>query len=171
MKLSTQFIILFNATLSVLLIIGQIAPCLSMCLEPPVPLAGSQLSPWLSPCASCWLLPVATAKLSKPSQAGHGTGQQHMEIIRHLGFVLFGWVLRWLWVMQWTVPCSTLAAPNQTEASGRHFCHSFMRWREIFHALALFYGSGVTAHIPVIAEKFSPLSKLPSLILLCHNLG
>lgn len=133
MKLSTQFIILFNATLSVLLIIGQIAPCLSMCLEPPVPLAGSQLSPWLSPCASCWLLPVATAKLSKPSQAGHGTGQQHMEIIRHLGFVLFGWVLRWLWVMQWTVPCSTLAAPNQTEASGRHFCHSCMRWREIFH--------------------------------------
>lgn len=45
LKPSTQFIILFNVALSMLLIIGQIAPCLSMCLEMPVPLAGSQLSP------------------------------------------------------------------------------------------------------------------------------
>lgn len=38
MRASTRFIILFNVALSMLLIIGQKAPCLSMCLEPPVPL-------------------------------------------------------------------------------------------------------------------------------------
>lgn len=45
LRASTRFIILFNVALSMLLIIGLETPCLSMCLEPPVPLAGSQLFP------------------------------------------------------------------------------------------------------------------------------
>lgn len=88
MKASTRFIILFNVALLMLLIIGQKAACLSMCLESPVPLPAVPLNVtqlWPAVCC-CWLPPPSYS----PGMALNSTAQESW------GGKLSVWVSAWM---------------------------------------------------------------------------